>query len=829
MSNDDDMLADYDLSAWEAPPPPPDLADAVINRLGGTDVGFSVPIDDHREPRRAWIIGGVAVAVIVLGLGVWSLIRATQPAAPATGGVFAAQARTLSLDTVHADLDAGADVRWKREGDVLRVEQRAGRVAWRVAKDEKLVIDAGAASASVEATGANLRVEVEMNATDARVIGATALTAAAVAIVTVVVYEGHVKVGASGQTVVVNPGTTYTVNADRAADETPVVGMAPVTGKKVAILGLEAINSKGNDPVIVEVMNTSMRAIAAVEGPYGLAPGADKELVDEKLLMNCASEAAPCMAAIGANLGADMLVFGRIEHKRDGFDITLKLLDVAKKQLVRSGNWVMPNAEAQAEGLDKWSRIVYLGVVGAATTVCDADALKDEGVNLVSLGQHASALAKFEASLRCKPSGYVVQLAFMEACAASNSVKAKQYYKQLTPAQQQKYAMMCIRTRTAFQDDVADTDASGCDEVSCVLTNYEGDCCKKFRQPVKADSLTRADISEGIAKIKPAVSACGSKLPDGGKVLAKVEVNAKGTVTNVMIAQTPAPAAGACVAAAVQKAAFRETNRGGVFSYPFTFEHFNFSAKCDAKKLTEEGTDLISLGQHSAALSKLEAALTCESTADRLQLAFMEACASSNSQKATQYYKQLSAAQQQKLAQTCIRTNTKYQDESAPACDGDKLKEEGVDLVSLGQHAAALAKFEASLKCAPSPYVVQLAFMEACASSNSHKAKLYYKQMTPEQQDKFAQMCKRTNTPYQDASAGPAVDKDHGYLEVMSTPAAKVLIDGADTGRHTPIRGPALKLTPGRHKVTLVIGADRFTYAVVIKAGETHTMSKELE
>jgi hypothetical protein len=63
-----------------------------------------------------------------------------------------------------------------------------------------------------------------MNATDARVIGASAVTAAAVAMVTVVVYEGHVKVGQpGGQTVIVAPGTTYEVKP-----EPPVVGAAPV-------------------------------------------------------------------------------------------------------------------------------------------------------------------------------------------------------------------------------------------------------------------------------------------------------------------------------------------------------------------------------------------------------------------------------------------------------------------------------------------------------------------------------------------------------------------------------------------------------------------------
>jgi hypothetical protein len=825
MSNDDDMLADYDLSAWEAPPPPADLADAVINRLGGTDVGISVPVDEHREPRRVWIIAGVAVAAIVLALGVWSLIRATQPAAPATGGVVAERARTLSLDTVHADLDAGADVRWKREGAVLRVEQRAGRVSWRVAKDEHLVIDAGAASASVEATGANLRVEVQMNATDARVIGATALTAAAVAIVTVVVYEGHVKVGKGSQTVVVNPGATYTVNADKEEAEVPVVGMGPVTGQKVAILGLESINAKGDDAVIVQVMNTSMRAVAKVEGPYGLAPHADKELIDEKLLANCASEAPACMASIGANLGADFLVYGHIEREKVGFDITLKLLDVAKKQNVRVASFLMPIAEAEAEGLDKWSRTAYLGVVGVASTVCDGEALKEEGVNLVSLGQHAAALTKFEASLTCQHSPYVLQLVFMEACASSNAPKAKQYYKQLSPAQQAKFRQMCIRTNTAFEDGVADVDDQ-CDEVACVLNNYEGECCQKYRQPAssKSDGLTRADISAGIAKVKSDVTACGTHLPDGGKVVTKVEVNAKGTVTNVLVAQTPTPEGGACVAAAVQKTTFRATKTGGAFSYPFMFG--KQSTACDAQALIAAGKEKYSNGQHAAALSELEAAIQCKPSNNAYELAFMAACNIKDEAKARSFYGKMTTASQDKTLQVCIRHS--IDPRTALICDAEQLKDEGVNLVSLGQHAAALSKFEASLRCKRSPYVVQLAFMEACASSNSPKAKIHYKQMTPDQQAKFSQMCKRTKTPYDDTTLFD-FEGDTGYLQIYSKPPAKIRIDGADTGLTTPISGQKLELAPGRHKVTFVVGGDLFTYSVVIKAGETHTMSKDLQ
>jgi serine/threonine protein kinase len=73
----------------------------------------------------------------------------------------------------------------------------------------------------------------------------------------------------------------------------------------------------------------------------------------------------------------------------------------------------------------------------------------------------------------------------------------------------------------------------------------------------------------------------------------------------------------------------------------------------------------------------------------------------------------------------------------------------------------------------------------------------------------------------------PAGDK--GFLIVFSKPTAKISVDGSDTGMSTPITGRALSLAPGKHKVTFVIGDDRFTYPVMIKTGETFTLSKDLQ
>jgi hypothetical protein len=86
-----------------------------------------------------------------------------------------------------------------------------------------------------------------------------------------------------------------------------------------------------------------------------------------------------------------------------------------------------------------------------------------------------------------------------------------------------------------------------------------------------------------------------------------------------------------------------------------------------------------------------------------------------------------------------------YDDVSLDDCEA--LKEKGMGHINLGQHTAALNAFEASLQCQDDPYVRQLAFMEACASGNTLKAKIFYKKLTPAQQTKFAQICIRQKPP----------------------------------------------------------------------------------
>jgi ABC transport system ATP-binding/permease protein len=87
------------------------------------------------------------------------------------------------------------------------------------------------------------------------------------------------------------------------------------------------------------------------------------------------------------------------------------------------------------------------GTQVTAPANCDPEAAKEKGMQNINMGQHAAALAQFEAALRCKPDPYVYELAFMESCASGNSPKAKQYYKKLPPAKQTRLSQICIRQK----------------------------------------------------------------------------------------------------------------------------------------------------------------------------------------------------------------------------------------------------------------------------------------------------------------------------------------------------------------------------------------------
>jgi hypothetical protein len=81
--------------------------------------------------------------------------------------------------------------------------------------------------------------------------------------------------------------------------------------------------------------------------------------------------------------------------------------------------------------------------------------------------------------------------------------------------------------------------------------------------------------------------------------------------------------------------------------------------------------------------------------------------------------------------------------------------------------------------------------------------------------------------PATSTTGGPS--NDDGYLVANSQPWAKVIVDGKDTGKTTPIAPRSkIALKPGKHVVTFVANGKKFNFDIVIKPGEDTRLIKQL-
>ncbi|HEY0478156.1 MAG TPA: hypothetical protein VGD37_11595 [Kofleriaceae bacterium] len=106
---------------------------------------------------------------------------------------------------------------------------------------------------------------------------------------------------------------------------------------RIAVLGLEAAPAAGGliDPaaqlVAKEITRELRQRVQTPACPYVMAPNSSQELLDEKILMSCDTEAADCMVVIGAGLASDVVLYGRVDRRGESFRVSLKLLDVKRR------------------------------------------------------------------------------------------------------------------------------------------------------------------------------------------------------------------------------------------------------------------------------------------------------------------------------------------------------------------------------------------------------------------------------------------------------------------------------------------------------------------
>jgi hypothetical protein len=143
----------------------------------------------------------------------------------------------------------------------------------------------------------------------------------------------------------------------------------------IAILGLEVYdNGSGIDPETTRAAKELTAALRdrakAGTGPY-TPVGGEKELIDEKLINNCDSEAPTCMAAIGTELGAEVLMYGKIEKSTQNgqgiYKVSIKLLSVGRKQLSSSTVETLPITESTGIRATTHAKAWYAKLAGGVS------------------------------------------------------------------------------------------------------------------------------------------------------------------------------------------------------------------------------------------------------------------------------------------------------------------------------------------------------------------------------------------------------------------------------------------------------------------------------
>jgi tetratricopeptide (TPR) repeat protein len=268
------------------------------------------------------------------------------------------------------------------------------------------------------------------------------------------------------------------------------------------------------------------------------------------------------------------------------------------------------------------------------------------------------------------------------------------------------------------------------------------------------------------------------------------------------------------------------------------------AAACDATALDEQGRERFAAGQLAAALTLFERSLACKPSLIVEQRAFLAACNLRNLPVASRYYARFSEATRARVVMVCVRNGITEDDllASAPspapapapspaptpaptpapapkACDAAELADRGKDAFLRGSHAEALQHYEAAIACSPEAGLYMKAFVVACNLQNTAKASAFYARMTPAQRMPAVNVCVRNGITEDDLEAARP-----GKLVITTSPPARVFIDGKEVGT-SPI---TVEVSPGRHRVSLVVGSDKYTYATMARAGETVTMHKDL-
>lgn len=117
-------------------------------------------------------------------------------------------------------------------------------------------------------------------------------------------------------------------------------------------------------------------------------------------------------------------------------------------------------------------------------------------------------------------------------------------------------------------------DDGACDEVACVLENYESPCCAKFKPLSEAttpEAPTREELVQGFRSLGDKVRACAADAGFTGALRLKVAVKPDGSVGAASLGDAE-PALARCVTSAARKIKLSPSRNGVTATFPYNVQ-----------------------------------------------------------------------------------------------------------------------------------------------------------------------------------------------------------------------------------------------------------------
>ena len=142
--------------------------------------------------------------------------------------------------------------------------------------------------------------------------------------------------------------------------------------KKVAVLGLELTSLNADAAKTASAAGeatTALRKTVAETPGYTIAPNSNQDLAEAKLLSGCTDEAPACMANIGTELGADLLLYGHFSKASSGYQIEVIFFDIAKRKVIKTAAETVPTNDASAKRYSPHTKKLFATVADIASPV----------------------------------------------------------------------------------------------------------------------------------------------------------------------------------------------------------------------------------------------------------------------------------------------------------------------------------------------------------------------------------------------------------------------------------------------------------------------------